>query len=106
MVHQEHRVMVSLKICKTLRAGHALTYSKNGLKTWRYWNVKSRKHTDSEQETVQRVRELFIDAVQRQLVADVPVSTFLSGGLDSSSITAIAANYLQDKGKVHNHVFC
>jgi asparagine synthase (glutamine-hydrolysing) len=85
------------KNMQELRAGHALTFSKNGLKTWRYWNVKSCKHTDSEQETVQTVRELFIDAVQRQLVADVPVSTFLSGGLDSSAITAIAANYLQAK---------
>ncbi|WP_164667269.1 asparagine synthase (glutamine-hydrolyzing) [Virgibacillus doumboii] len=77
---------------KELRPGHALTFSKAGLNIWRYWNVESRKHTDTIDETAENVRRLFVDAVQRQLVADVPVSTFLSGGLDSSAITAIAAN--------------
>ncbi|MCY8334573.1 asparagine synthase C-terminal domain-containing protein, partial [Bacillus spizizenii] len=42
-------------------------------------------------DTVANVRSLFQDAVTRQLVSDVPVCTFLSGGLDSSAITAIAA---------------
>ncbi|API93341.1 asparagine synthase (glutamine-hydrolyzing) [Virgibacillus pantothenticus] len=87
------------KNMQELRAGHALIFSKHGVKKWRYWNVKSRPHTDSVSETVSKVRELFIDAVQRQLVADVPVSTFLSGGLDSSAITAIAANYFKAQGK-------
>lgn len=84
---------------RELRAGHALTFSKNGLKKWRYWNVKSHEHQDSAEETSERVRELFVDAVQRQLVSDVPVSTFLSGGLDSSAITAIAAEYFKKEGK-------
>jgi asparagine synthase (glutamine-hydrolysing) len=81
-----------------LRPGHALTYSKDGLKVWRYWNVKSNVHTESAEETADHVRELFRDAVERQLFADVPVSTFLSGGLDSSVISAIAANYYREKG--------
>ncbi|MFD1334257.1 asparagine synthase (glutamine-hydrolyzing) [Oceanobacillus iheyensis] len=81
-----------------LRAAHSLTFSKHGLKVWRYWNMVSNHHTDSEEETAEKVRELFVDAVQRQLVADVPVSTLLSGGLDSSAITAIAANYYKEKG--------
>ncbi|SDQ21766.1 asparagine synthase (glutamine-hydrolyzing) [Virgibacillus salinus] len=78
-----------------LRAGHSLIFSKNGLKVWRYWNVESNPHHDSIEETSEIVRELFVDAVQRQLVADVPVSTFLSGGLDSSAITAIASDYFK-----------
>ncbi|SHH95692.1 asparagine synthase (glutamine-hydrolyzing) [Virgibacillus chiguensis] len=82
-----------------LRSGHALTFSKNGLKKWRYWNVNSRPHTDSMTETISKVRELCIDAVQRQLVSDVPISTFLSGGLDSSAITAIASQYFQERGE-------
>ncbi|WP_339217923.1 asparagine synthase (glutamine-hydrolyzing) [Ornithinibacillus sp. FSL M8-0202] len=87
------------KHMKELRAGHSLTYSKDGLKIWRYWNVESREHTDSIEETIQRVRELFVDAVQRQLVADVPVSTFLSGGVDSSAITAVASEYFKENGR-------
>ncbi|WP_100010309.1 asparagine synthase (glutamine-hydrolyzing) [Lentibacillus sediminis] len=82
-----------------LRAGHALTFSKNGLKRWRYWNVKSMEHEDNEEDTAAQVRELFVDAVQRQLVSDVPVSAFLSGGVDSSAITAIAADYFKKQGK-------
>ncbi|TFJ94625.1 asparagine synthase (glutamine-hydrolyzing) [Lentibacillus salicampi] len=77
---------------KELRPGHALTFSKAGLNIWRYWNVESREHTDTVDETAENIRRLFVDAVKRQLVADVPVSAFLSGGLDSSAITAIAAN--------------
>ncbi|GGJ59756.1 asparagine synthase (glutamine-hydrolyzing) [Virgibacillus salexigens] len=86
------------KSMKELRAGHALTFSIHGLKVWRYWNVESHPHTDSLADTTNKVRELFVDAVQRQLVADVPVSTFLSGGLDSSAITAIASNYFTKQG--------
>lgn len=82
-----------------LRPGHALIFSKDGLKVWRYWNMESREHTDSLEETSEKVRELFVDAVQRQLVADVPVSTFLSGGLDSSAITAIASNHFEKTGR-------
>ncbi|ASK64114.1 asparagine synthase (glutamine-hydrolyzing) [Virgibacillus phasianinus] len=82
-----------------LRPAHALVYAKDGLKKWRYWNVKSYKHTDSLDDTAEKVRSLFVDAVQRQLVADVPVSTFLSGGLDSSAITAIASNYFKQNGR-------
>ncbi|WP_102028167.1 asparagine synthase (glutamine-hydrolyzing) [Salirhabdus sp. Marseille-P4669] len=84
---------------KELRAGHALMFSKDGLKVWRYWNVQSKVHTDTLEETVEKVRALFVDAVTRQLVSDVPLSTFLSGGVDSSAITAIAANYYKETGK-------
>lgn len=75
-----------------LRPGHLLKYDLNGLKINRYWNVKSKVHEDSFDDTVANVRDLVVDAVERQLVSDVPVCTLLSGGLDSSIITAIAAN--------------
>lgn len=84
---------------RELRGGHSLIFSKNGLKMWRYWELKSEKQKDSVEETAEKVRELFIDSVKRQLVADVPVSTFLSGGLDSSAITAVAANHFKEIGK-------
>ncbi len=75
---------------KSLRPGHFLTYKKNVLEITRYWNVVSKKHTDNFDETVKKVRALLIDAIEKQLVSDVPLCTFLSGGLDSSAITAIA----------------
>ncbi|MBT2640608.1 asparagine synthase (glutamine-hydrolyzing) [Bacillus sp. ISL-41] len=93
------------KNMKELRPGHGLIFSKNGLKIWRYWNVKSEEHTDSLEETAEKVRDLFTDAVTRQLVSDVPLCTFLSGGLDSSAITAIAANHYKSEGKGSLHTY-
>jgi asparagine synthase (glutamine-hydrolysing) len=88
-----------------LRPAHALTFSKDGLKIWRYWNVKSSEHNDNVEETAEKVRFLVTDAVTRQLVSDVPLSTFLSGGLDSSIITAIAAQGFKDQGKGQLHTY-
>jgi asparagine synthase (glutamine-hydrolysing) len=90
---------------KELRPAHALTFSKNGLKIWRYWNVKSERHQDSLEETIEQVKFLVTDAVTRQLVSDVPLSTFLSGGLDSSIITAIAAQAFEREGKGQLHTY-
>lgn len=88
-----------------LRPAHALTFTKNGLRIWRYWNVKSSEHTDSFEQTVTNVRDLVTDAVERQLVSDVPLCTFLSGGLDSSIITAIAANKYKKDGREALHTY-
>ncbi|WP_018661325.1 asparagine synthase (glutamine-hydrolyzing) [Heyndrickxia acidiproducens] len=90
---------------KELRPAHAMVFSKNGIKVWRYWNVKSEKHTDSADETAEKIRALFQDTVVRQLVSDVPVCTFLSGGVDSSAITAVASNYFKEQGKGRLHTF-
>ncbi|MCP8968252.1 asparagine synthase (glutamine-hydrolyzing) [Ectobacillus ponti] len=88
-----------------LRPAHALTFTKDGLKVWRYWNVKSMPHTDSFEETVQKVRFLLQDAITRQLVSDVPLCTFLSGGVDSSAITAFAAMAYQNDNKPALHTY-
>ncbi|MBH9966419.1 asparagine synthase (glutamine-hydrolyzing) [Rossellomorea oryzaecorticis] len=90
---------------KELRPAHAMTFSKDGLKIWRYWNVKSEKHADSFADTVSNVRFLLSDAIKRQLVSDVPLCSFLSGGVDSSAITAIAANTYRDEGKGRLHTY-
>ncbi|WML57183.1 asparagine synthase (glutamine-hydrolyzing) [Neobacillus sp. PS2-9] len=90
---------------KELRPAHALTFSKNGLKIWRYWNVKSAEHKENAEETAEKVRYLVTDAVTRQLVSDVPLCTFLSGGLDSSIITAIAAKGFEAQGKGQLHTY-
>jgi asparagine synthase (glutamine-hydrolysing) len=67
--------------------------------TTRYWQLVSRPHEDDYETTVSRVRELLIGAIRRQLVSDVPLCTFLSGGLDSSVITAVAANEYAKQGR-------
>ena len=88
-----------------LRPGHAMTFSKDGLCIWRYWNVESKKHEDSFEETVEKTRFLLQDAITRQLVSDVPLCTFLSGGVDSSAITAIAAKEYERSGKGQLHTY-
>lgn len=84
---------------KELRPAHAMTFNRNGLKVWRYWNVESKKHHQDLSETVEHLSFLVEDAVERQLVADVPVCTFLSGGVDSSAISSIAANHFKKEGR-------
>ncbi len=74
-----------------VRPGCRLKYNRDGLKIERYWSLESKPHTDDLETTAARVRELVKDTIERQLVSDVPVCTFLSGGLDSSIITAVAA---------------
>ncbi len=64
------------------------------LRMERYWQLRDRIHTDSFSDTVETVRTLVTDAILRQTVSDVPLGTFLSGGLDSSIITAICAEKL------------
>lgn len=90
---------------RDLRPAHALTYTKDGLKIWRYWNVKSAPHTDTLPDTIAHIRYLLKDAVERQLYADVPVTTFLSGGLDSSGISAIASAYFKQKHRPPLHTY-
>jgi len=64
----------------------------------RYWKLTDREHTHTFDETVESVRYLVQDAIQRQMVSDVPLGTFLSGGLDSSIITAVCAKERKKKG--------
>lgn len=88
-----------------LRPAHCLVYNRGGYWIRRYWNVESKPHLDDLKTTEERVRFLVQDAVKRQLVADVPVCTFLSGGLDSSAVSAVAqAEFkLQGAEKLHTY---
>ncbi|HEX3958216.1 MAG TPA: asparagine synthase (glutamine-hydrolyzing) [Trebonia sp.] len=79
--------------------GTIVTVSSNGLRTTRYWTLQTRPHPDGQAASVAHVRELLEDIVGRQLVADVPLCTLLSGGLDSSAMTAIAARQLAKVGQ-------
>ncbi len=75
-----------------LRPGYCLSLDQDGLSIKQYWSLKSFQHPDSFDTTVETVRSLVFDAVKRQLVSDVPLCVLLSGGLDSSTISAIAAD--------------
>ena len=87
------------KDIKELKPASCGYYSKSGIKVIKYWTLKDREHTDSFEQTVEKVRELVIDSVTRQLVSDVPVGTFLSGGLDSSIISSIANSHFNKQNK-------
>ncbi len=73
-------------------------FSKEGLKKYKYWELKDKEFNDTFEETVEKTRELVSDSITRQLVSDVPVCTFLSGGLDSSIISSIASSYFKERG--------
>lgn len=60
-----------------------------------YWKLKTKEHTDSFGKTCEKIKNILIDSITKQLVSDVPLCTFLSGGLDSSIITKFAADYYQ-----------
>ncbi len=82
-----------------LKPGCSMVVNRYGAKTEQYWQLESKPHQDSLEDTIAHVRELFVDTVKRQLISDVPICTMLSGGLDSSAITAIASNALQQTGR-------
>ncbi len=83
---------------RELRPGHVLTVTRGGLKERAYWKLEARPHTDDLKTTVRTIRELLEDIVSRQLISDVPLCTLLSGGLDSSAITALAQRALVAQG--------
>ncbi|MBF9069774.1 asparagine synthase (glutamine-hydrolyzing) [Streptacidiphilus fuscans] len=83
---------------RELRPGHTLRVRRGGLTERRYWSITAQEHTDDLDTTIHHVRELLDDIVERQLIADVPLCTLLSGGLDSSAITALAAKALREGG--------
>ena len=76
--------------------GTIVTVDERGVRHRTYWRLESKLHTDDRDTTVGRVRELLDDIVRRQLVADVPECVLLSGGLDSSAITALSARELSE----------
>ena len=88
-----------------LKPGHYMMHSPRGTSVNRYWQLESREHEDDLHTTQAKVRELVIDAVKRQLISDVPVCTLLSGGLDSSAITALATRQLEKEGKGRLHTY-
>lgn len=74
-----------------LEPGCCAYYQNHDLLIKRYWKLTDREHTESYEETVAHVQYLVTDSIKRQMVSDVPLGTFLSGGLDSSIISSVCA---------------
>jgi len=83
-----------------VQPGHLVRVTRRGLSSHKYWGLEALEHTDDQQATVRHVRDLLEDIVGRQLISDVPLCTLLSGGLDSSALTALAQAGLGANGPV------
>ncbi len=81
---------------RALPPAHFLRYHQGKLEVGRYWSPPEVENDLNIEETVERFRTLLQDAVRRQLIADVPVGAFLSGGLDSSTICLVASKLASD----------
>lgn len=76
-----------------------LTYKNGEIKTYPYWKLEAKEFNENEETAAEHTYLLVKDSVERQLVSDVPLSTFLSGGLDSSIISKIASDKYKKSGK-------
>ena len=79
--------------------GELVKVRRAGLSRHRYWSLQAREHEHTLEQTIHHTRDLLEDIVDRQIVADVPLCSLLSGGLDSSIITALASKKLLAAGK-------
>ena len=82
-----------------LRPGHYMIYENNKIEIKRYWNIKNKKCKDTFEEATKKVEELLTNSIKRQMVSDVDIACLLSGGLDSSIITAICSNEYKKQNK-------
>ena len=76
---------------KSLLPGHFAVLTPENFTDHVYWQLEAHEHEDDLQTTIERTHELICDAARRQLVSDVPLACFLSGGLDSSILSMLAA---------------
>ncbi len=83
-----------------LKPGYYLRYDRFGQSMACYFRIKSIPHSDDYQTTIEKTAELLKNAIKRQIVSDVPICTFLSGGIDSSIVSAVCANELKERGQV------
>ena len=83
---------------EAFRAGECAVADRSGLHKKTYWRLRAEPFAETAEAAVEHTRELLQDAIRRQMVSDVPLCTFLSGGLDSSVVSAVAAEYYRNRG--------
>lgn len=83
---------------KELKPAECAELTEQGLKIRKYWELQAKPWQGDAKSAAAETAELLSDAVKRQTVSDVPLCTFLSGGLDSSVLTAMAAEIYRKKG--------
>ena len=82
-----------------LGAAQCMTFDKNGLKKWKYWRIEAREYYRDKKYAYEKTEYLVSDAIKRQLISDVPLCTLLSGGLDSSVVSAVASEEYKKSGR-------
>ena len=83
-----------------LEPGHCAIFQGGNLQLRPYWKLRDRIHTDTFDETVEKVRDLVIDAIRQQLPRNGKIGSMLSGGLDSSLVSSICARELDARGEI------
>ena len=81
-----------------LRPGHYMIYDGN-ITIKRYWNIKNKENKDTFEEATKKIEKLLTKSIKNQMISDVDIACLLSGGLDSSIITAIVSKEYQKNGK-------
>ena len=80
-----------------IKPAHYAVFNPSSFKIKKYWKLESKQHTENLAQTSEHLEFLLKDTITRQLVSDMPLCTFLSGGLDSSIITKFASDYCKEK---------
>lgn len=83
-----------------LSPGECMIFSPQGLKKWKYWEITAKPFFKNREYAIEKTKELVTDAIKRQLNSDVPLSVLLSGGLDSSVVSAVASEHYKQKGQI------
>lgn len=79
--------------------GEYICCSRDGIRRNAYWKLTSHEHTDSPEKTIETTCERLNNAIRQQMLSDISICTFLSGGIDSSLVTAICAENLKQEHK-------
>ncbi len=88
-----------------LPAGNTAELDRDGLRVRKYWDLPDPVPQAASHDESEKLISLLSDAVQRRLIADVPLGSFLSGGIDSSLVTALMARASTDKIKTFSISF-
>lgn len=82
-----------------LKASHFLKFKNSELTIKKYWSLKAKPHNEDLSDTIEHTHFLVSDSIKRQMVSDVDLCAFLSGGLDSSIICKVMSDELKKQGK-------